>query len=195
MIPLIAIIEFLLGGVAGGVVVWIWIRRHRRMRERKTTPADLHHTLDLLRRALRGSVVCTVGKDEEPVVSTMDPRPIPEYVSKVVATARLAMGDGRMHLLREDTTILAVGDWDVGAAVASDDELPDAMVDEAVGDLRRIVAGVRVQKLHTESALALSNREGGRAESGLRESVEGLAIALCEAARALTDRPAAVVVR
>jgi diguanylate cyclase (GGDEF)-like protein len=190
---IVAIVEFFLGAIGGGIGVWIWVTHNRRKRETRGAPADLHHTLDLLRRAVAADIACTVAEKEEPVVAHKTPRPGPDMIDKATATARLALGDGRMHISREGGHIIAVGDGKIGASIArggqsySDDE-----VDQVVVDLRRIVAGLRVQQVHSDSRLRSRH---GESASILNESVEGLALALCEAASALSDRPSAVIVR
>jgi len=97
---IVAIVEFLLGAVGGGIVVWLWVSHHRRQREARGAPADLHHTLDLLRRAVAADVACTVAEKEEPVVANKTPRPGPDLIDKATSVARLALGDGRMHISR-----------------------------------------------------------------------------------------------
>jgi diguanylate cyclase (GGDEF)-like protein len=191
---IVAVVEFTLGAIAGTIATWLWVRSHRSRREARGTPADLHHTLDLLRRATEAEVACSVSEDDEdPVVATGNPRPSPELIDKTIATAKLALGDGRMHINRDDELIVAVGDGTVGAAISSGREgYTENDIDDFVVDLRRIVAGLRVQKAHSQSRLRRGPSDN---TSILNESVDGMALALCEAACALTDRPTAVVVR
>lgn len=190
---IVAIVEFFLGAVSGGIVIWLWVSRNRRLRVARGMPSDLHHTLDLLRRAVGADVACTVAEKEEPVIANKTPRPAPDLIAKATATARLALGDGRMHILNDGAHIVAVGDGKIGASIARGGEpYGDDEIDQIVVDLRRVVAGLRVQHLHSDSRL---RTRPGESASILNESVEGMALALCEAASALTDRPSAIIVR
>ncbi len=190
---IVAIVEFVLGAIGGGIVVWLWTNHNRRRRYARGAPADLHHTLDLLRRAVGADVACSVADREEPVVANKTPRPSPELVDKATSVARLALGDGRMHIAKEGEFVVAVGDGKIGASIAREKEAyTDDEIDQIVVDLRRIVAGLRVQQVHSDNRLRARDSESA---SILSESVEGLALALCEAASALCDRPTAVIVR
>src|SRR5579864_8144430 len=90
-------------GVLAGIGDTLWLTRQRAGRSGVDVVAvDFRHVLDLLRRVHGAVTACLIMEDETPAVSLGEPRPLPEVVERVVATARLAMGDGRYHLLQGD---------------------------------------------------------------------------------------------
>lgn len=179
----------------GGLAVWWWIRRRQRPAPAGTVAVDFQHVLDLVRRVHGASAACLIVEDESSEVAAGDPRPDPTVIERAVATARLAMGDGRDHLVQSAPEIVAVGDGRVGAALVLPSREPSpGSVERVTADLRRLVAGFRVHVGSGELVRGDPQRALDRALTRL-ESVEGLSVALCEAAREIADRPTALVLR
>jgi diguanylate cyclase (GGDEF)-like protein len=125
----------------------------------------------------------------------MDPPPPRSLIERAVAAAKLAMGDGREHVLRNGHVLVAVGDGEFGGAVALGiEEAGTEHIDVLGRELRRVLGGFRAGW-----ALVGGARSTRRALPDwlavAPQSVEGLAHALAEAARATTGYPAAVALR
>ena len=113
---------WLLSLVVGGAIgFWAagWWGRRRAFPLATTYPADAAHVLELLRRANGASATCLVSPDAElPLLSVAEPRPAAPLIDRLVATARLALSDGREHVVQEGGGMIAVGDGALGARVA-----------------------------------------------------------------------------
>ena len=184
-------------GLLLGMVVGAWTVRwlHQRKRARgRLVEVDFPQVLDLLRRVHQGIAACLILDGETTALSTLDPRPDERVIDRAIATARLAMGDGRQHVVHGDPEIVALGDGHVGAAIALSPEVTSDTVDRIAADLRRLVAGARVQLVGRGSAQADPRHAFEHALARL-DSVESLSVALCEAARTMTDQPTAVILR
>jgi diguanylate cyclase (GGDEF)-like protein len=169
------------------------VRRIRRPSP-QALAVDVRHVLDLVRRVHGGSAACLVVEDETSTVVATENRPDPTLVQRAEATARLAMNDGRDHVLRADAEIVAVGDGRIGSAlVLPFNSAPDT-IQGMSADLRRMVAAFRVRIGGSDMLQSDPQRALESALTRL-ESVEGLGGALCEAARAMADRPTALVLR
>lgn len=183
---------------AGVTIVGFLIANRRAMRAASPDllPAGLSHLIDLVRRAHRASHVCLVAPESEAVNSTGDPEPSRSLVERVEATARLAMSDGRTHVLREENqVVVAVGDGKLGiAAVFGFQEEDAARVAELAADLRRLLAELDVDRRRAFGSLRDVRRVPDWVARGA-QSLEGLAFALSEAVRVVSGRAAAVVVR
>ena len=194
MNPLALLGAAAVGLVAGvGVTLWVYGRRARRGGA-DILAVDFRHVLDLLRRVHGATTACLVMEGETPAVSSSEPRVDQAVVDRAMATARLAMGDGRYHLIQGDPEIIAVGDGQVGAALALKPRVPAEVVEAATSDLRRLVAGARVRLVGGQLVHGDPRRAFDNALARL-DSVESLSVALCEAARLLTDQPTAVILR
>ncbi len=197
MVWITLIIGLLLGavvgmGAAGG------LRRRRRTsgsRPVQTPLASVEHVLDLIRRAHQASAVCLCGRGAEPVVVSGSSPSEPEVAERAMSLAKLAMGDGREHVIRGDETIVAVGDHKRGAAVvlASAGISPD-QAHAIASELRRLLAEFRVD-LDPRSP-------GGPTPRAMRvdlpprlDTLPAIASGLCDRARTITGRPTAVVIR
>lgn len=193
-------IWFLLLGIAVGTVLgatvhWWWQARRLASAASDIMPADVPHVVDLLRRAYDAPVACLIVGEGEPLVAVAAERPAETLIERSVATARLAAGDARNHVIREGQTIVAAGDGQIGAAVtlapgADGPELADAVRD----DLRRLLAELQVCLRREFGA----SRDPAAVPDWIAigsESLEGLAFSLCEAVRAQTGRPTGVVLR
>src|SRR5712692_7330585 len=91
------------GAVAGaltaaGVSSW-WRRRGRGSPRSDVLAVDTEYTLDLLRRADGAVVACLALESDASALSLGEPRPDQAVIDRVVATARLARGDGRLHTI------------------------------------------------------------------------------------------------
>ena len=187
-------VAFVVGVLAGvGGLSW-WRRRRLRGREDRL-PVEAPHVVDLLRRAHGAAVACVVTADDDhPLVAEGSPRPPPGLMQRVVTAANLGMGDGREHVFREEYVIAAAGDGDYGCAVALNDPANRERLTAVSHDLRHLLADFAMQRA----------RLGARPGSQLRvpdwlavapHSVDGLAGALCRAAEAAVEAPAAVALR
>ncbi len=181
-------------GAALGAWIGLWWSNHRSGVPPDMVAVDFPQVLDLLRRAQDAVIACLVMGDEPAIVSTVEPRPDIHVIDRVVATARLAMGDSRQHVIHGDPEIRAVGDGQLGAAMALVPGTSQERVDQATADLRRLVAGARVRLVGGGLSHGDPRRGFDQALSRL-DSVESLSVALCESARHTSDRATAVVLR
>ena len=185
------IIGLLLGGVIGvGVAGGLRRRRRTSGSRRVQTPlASVKHVLDLIRRAHHADAVCLCACDVEPVVASGSSPLEPEVAERAMSLAKLAMGDGRRHIIRGDETIVAVGDRKRGAAVVL--ASADSDQEHAIGsDLRQLLAEFQVD---------LDPRwSGGTTPVDLAprlDTLPAIASGLCDQARTITGWPTAVVIR
>ena len=190
---------FVLGLVAGavlGAAALAWFqRRSLRAAGAEVLPADTSHVIELLRRAHGASAACLVLPEGEPIVSVAEPRPPHTLIDRAIATARLALADGREHVLREGEVIVATGDGHAGSAVVlAFDAVGPADVHEVSAELSRFLAELSVERRREFGALADPTSAPDWIAAGA-ESVEAIAFALCESVRAVTGRATAVVVR
>ncbi len=190
---------FLLGVVVGAAfgVAAYWWWQWRRIREfgPDLMPANVPHTVDLLRRAHGAMAACVIVPDTDPVVSVGSPRPAGTVIERALATTRLALTDGREHVLREGEAIVAAGDGQLGAAVVLPAGSEAARTPERVtADLRRLIAELRVSLRREFGALKDPAAVPDWIAAG-SESLEGTAFALAEAVSAQTGRATAVVLR
>src|SRR5437667_279286 len=117
-------------------------------------PADLSHTLDLLRRA--NGAVCgwAVGLEDGELEVSGDAHVHKDHLRRGAALVQLASADGRSHVAREpEGTYVAAGDFPYGAGLLllqpnASTDLAEAVVD----DLRRFVAALRLAELRTADA-------------------------------------------
>ena len=193
------LISLLVAFALGGALVFAltggrW-RRHDAVAP-KLEHGDLPLLLDLLRRAHRGAVACLTVGDHDPVWSQTKSGPSVEVLERAVAAARLAMGDGRDHVLSEGETIVAAGDGRrVGAAVVFyTPELGSDAVESVIADLRRVFADLGAT-LTRETSQGESVRDLPEWLVGGPESVEGISFQLCEAVQEVSGRPSALVLR
>lgn len=184
-----------LAGVAVGASWWSRRAPGRRGAQGDLLAVDFEHVLDLVRRVHGAQAACLITDDDVPTVATGDPKPPKDVIDRAVARAQAAMADGTDHLVLDVPEIVAVGDGRIGAALVlpAVQRSPEAR-QRIAGDLRRIVSAFRVGgdgglMLRVDPQKALDG-----ALSRL-ESVEGLATALCEAARSVTGLPTAIVLR
>ena len=188
------IIGLLLGAVIGAGAAGGLRRRRRTSGSRRVpTPlASVEHVLDLIRRAHHADAVCLCACDAEPVVEGGSSPLEPKVAERVTSLAKLAMGDGREHIIRGDETIVAVGDRKRGAAVlfTSADISPDQA--QAIGsELRRLLAEFQVD---------LDPRWSGGSTPPVDlpprlDTLSAIASGLCDRALTITGWPTAVVIR
>lgn len=187
-------VDLVVAALAGAFVGSLLAQRvpgRRRVGPGKILPSDHHHLLDLLRRAHRGEAAALAVGDE-PTVTSDHPKGIRHQLrERTESLARLAMGDGRHHIHREQEVIVAAGDGVVGIAVALDAGSDDGTVERVLDDLLRMAAGLHAQ-LRREGAPV---RRDPEAVWGKHETYEAAGRALCEAARTITEAPTALVVR
>jgi diguanylate cyclase (GGDEF)-like protein len=193
------IVIFVLAFVVGGLVVYFWrpkLSPQSAERHVEIQHGDLPLLLDLLRRAHGAAVACLTYSDLDPVWSKTKSGPSVEVLNKAVAVARLALGDGRDHVLSEGETIVAAGDGrQVGAALVFYAAEIDTNVSEAVSaDLRRVFADLGAALSRT-SERDQAERSLPEWLVGGPESVEGISFQLCEAAMDVSGRSNALVLR
>ncbi|MEX2000212.1 MAG: GGDEF domain-containing protein [Gemmatimonadales bacterium] len=176
---------------ASAAIGWVAGRRGPGAAEpvaEQVLPADHQHLLDLLRRAHRALAAVFVYEDDEAVVAE-HPRGVNrDAVGRGEALARVALHDGRQHVTKQAETVLAVGDGGVGVAMVFPDKgVPEETISRALGDLRRLCAGLEAQ-------YARERRWGAYRRAG-QETLQAALADLCEQAADLAGVPAVVVLR
>jgi diguanylate cyclase (GGDEF)-like protein len=153
-------------------------------------PSDWTHTLDLLCRAHGARAAWLLSAVGDVVSSSASADTQPEEMERAVAVARLVLNGGGVAPAAGD--VVVVTDEDVAAAALPG--LVDAAGETTLpADLRRLAAGYKAWRSGANPA-----GTGGPAwDSTLPalDSVESVTFALCEAARQLTGRTTAVVLR
>lgn len=192
------LIGVVFGAAAAAATMW-WSRRPHPPTAPTSLPADLDHVMDLIRRAHGAVLTCLVGPDEPPVTTFGRSRPTEALVDRAVAIAKIAMEDGRERIIPGEegqaTSIVAVGDLSLGAAVAfAQASPPDDTTESVVGDLRRLLAEVRVDLAQTTATAAGGWGRRSALPTGL-DTLPAVASGLCEQARGITGRATAVVAR
>ena len=187
---------FLLGGLVVFLLVGKWWWGKDDAQAVPSHSGDLPLLLDLLRRAHGAAAACLTVSDHDPTWAMATPGPSVDVLERALAAARLAMNDGRDHVLDEGQVVVAAGDGrQVGGALIFDADGIDAHVGEAVvADLRRVFVDLGVP--FAGSALK-DDRKHDLPEwlAGGPESVEGIAFQLCEAALDVSGRHNALVLR
>ncbi len=183
-------IVFVLGGVAG------WLARRRVPGNHGASPgapAGTHHVLDLLRRAHGAAFACLVREDGEPPLVAGALTGAGDLSERVTATARVALGDRRQHVIRDPHTIVAVGDGDYGVALAwkGSGVAPEA-ADAALVDQRVLLAGFQAGSGWGRGAKPAAKEAP---QATVPEALESVAFAVCEAARGASACPTAIVMR
>ena len=201
---MIAALAFLIGLAGGAAATVAWSRRRPRLRH-KPGPANrrsgtsgpgvsIDHVIELARRAVQASAMCLVGRELDSVIARgdigFDNRPI----DKAVALARLAMADGRQHVMREDRCTVAVGDEGLAAAaILPAGDPPDEALAVVTSDLRKLLGELQADMRSRGDAVAWS-ADGGALPTRL-DTLPAIAAALCDRARYVTGRSTAVVLR
>ncbi len=161
-----------------------------------TRPSDFAHTLDLLRRAHRGRAGWVVGLTEGDLEVAGKEDVDRAARERGAALVQLASVDGRAHVAREaDGTYVAVGDFPFGAGVLRPE--PDAgprLAEAVAGELRRLVASMRVAQLRepSEQPAQLVARQLAANAAGAK-TLEGIAKAGVDLAQQVAQRGAAIV--
>ena len=158
-------------------------------------PADLSHTLDLLRRA--NGAVCgwAVGLEDGELEVSGDAHVHKDHLRRGAALVQLASADGRSHVAREtEGTYVAAGDFPYGAGLLL--LQPNASTDLAeavVEDLRRFVAALRLAELRTADAQHQNVARRLAVITGGAQTLEAIARAGAELAQHFAQRGAVVV--
>ena len=158
-------------------------------------PADLSHTLDLLRRA--NGAVCgwAVGLEDGELEVSGDAHVHKDHLRRGAALVQLASADGRSHVAREpEGTYVAAGDFPYGAGLLllqpnASTDLAEAVVD----DLRRFVAALRLAELRTADAQHQNVARRLAVITGGAQTLEAIARAGAELAQHFAQRGAVVV--
>jgi diguanylate cyclase (GGDEF)-like protein len=181
---------FALGGAAGWLVRW---RVEAKRGGTPEVPADSQHVLDLLRRAHGAAFACLVRADGEPPLTAGALSGVGDLCERAAATARVALGDRRQHVIRDPHTIVAVGDGDHGVALCwkGATVAPDAE-DAALADQRALLAGFQAGRSRGGTPRPAA---AGSVAATVPEALESVAYSVCEAARAASECPAAIVMR
>ena len=185
------IVGLLALAVAAGYVLGRRARPVGAPRPDPLLPSDIDHLADLVRRANRGLAVSIVTPGRSQVTAT-HPRGISRaVVERAEAMARLALSDGRTHMVRGGDTTLAVRGGDVALAFVFASPPEDDAVDRVAADLRRLGDGFTRQREREERA------EHGprRLPATAHDSLDSAVAAVCEAARDVADAPAALLIR
>ena len=185
-------VALLLIGLVGGGFAGLLLGRRGSRGRRSSSAESVRQMLDLVRRAHGCELACLVDRRGGSITAASDPSPSPEVVESVLAAAKQSMVERRMNTSRDAGTTVSIGDGSLGAAVSSSD-MGDAVVEAAATDLRNLITGLRLQR---PSAPAMAVQASISTErQAFAGSVEGMAVALAEAARGLCKRPTVVVVR
>ncbi|HEX9727081.1 MAG TPA: GGDEF domain-containing protein [Gemmatimonadales bacterium] len=188
---------FLIGGVAlaAGVVGYL-VGRHVHANAESAVgylPAERSHLVDLVRRAHRALVATSVTLGDPPITA-LHPRGVDRDIAeRAEALARLALSDGRNHVINDSAPTLATADGDVAFAVVLSAGAPiEASGERVLDELRALAAGLDAQRR--------IEREGRRSATRLakleqHDSIESASAALSDAATRMVDAPAAVALR
>jgi diguanylate cyclase (GGDEF)-like protein len=160
-------------------------------------PSDFPHVVDLLRRAHGARAGWAVGLPEGDVEVVGPDEVGTDVRRRGSAIVQLASIDGRAHVAREpEGTYVAVGDFPFGAGVllAHSDAAP-AMAETIVGELRRLVAGMRQPEPHERGEPGQLMAKQLAAIAGGAQTLEGVAKAAVELAQRFAQRGAAIVLQ
>jgi len=180
-------------GLSLGPLVRVWLAD-----EPLTRPSDFQHTLDLLRRAHGARAAWAVGLDDSEVEVLGREEVDGPARERGAALVQLASVDGRAHVARDPAgSYIAVGDFPFGAGLLLPQ--PDATPQKAAAvteELRRIVAGMRLARLHEpgeQPAHLVSKQLAAIAGGG--QTLEGIAKAGVVLAQQFTQRGVAIVLQ
>jgi diguanylate cyclase (GGDEF)-like protein len=180
-------------GLSLGPLVRVWLAD-----EPLTRPSDFQHTLDLLRRAHGARAAWAVGLDDSEVEVLGREEVDGPARERGAALVQLASVDGRAHVARDPAgSYIAVGDFPFGAGLLLPQ--PDATPQKAAAvteELRRIVAGMRLARLHEpgeQPAQLVSKQLAAIAGGG--QTLEGIAKAGVVLAQQFTQRGVAIVLQ
>jgi diguanylate cyclase (GGDEF)-like protein len=180
-------------GLSLGPLVRVWLADGP-----LTRPSDFQHTLDLLRRAHGARAGWAVGWDDSELEILGREEVDGAARERGAALVQLASVDGRAHVARDPAgSYIAVGDFPFGAGLLL--AQPDATPEKAAAvteELRRIVAGMRLARLHEpgEHAAQLVSKQLA-AIAGGGQTLEGIAKAGVVLAQQFTQRGAAIVLQ
>ena len=193
MTPVIEFVVVFGIGIAVGAIAYGVLRGKSGKSPPDFHSGDIPHVLDLLRRAHGAIAVCAVMPETDPVVADGDSTASSTTLDRVVALAKLGLGDGRVHVVNEEETLVAVGDGQVGLSMLLEGADDEQQSESAAADLRRLLADLRVQR--NRSAGFGGSRELREWMAGGAESVEAIAAEVCEAVRDAVGKPTALVFR
>lgn len=187
-------VGLLLIGLVGGGFAGLLLGRRGSRGRRSGSAESVRQMLDLLRRAHGCDLACVVDRRGGSIIAASDPSPSPDVVESVLAAAKQSMVERRMNTSRDAGITVSIGDGSVGAAVSSDSgDMGKTDVEAAATDLRNLITGLRLQR-PSASAMAVQASISTERQA-FAGSVEGMAVALGEAARGLCNRPTVIVVR
>lgn len=181
--------------VVGGVIGWLAARAAAPSDRvpRDCLPADPHHVLDLLRRAHGAVFACLARPDATETLNAGTAAGAKDLAERTAATARVALGDRRQHVIRDPHTIAAVGDGDLGVALAWTGAAPaQDVLEAALADQRALLGGFQA---HGGLGWARQPGTAMPPTATVPEALESVAFAVCQSARSICDCPAAVVLR
>lgn len=190
------IVGFLVGVVLTLLAMRLWQKKGTESKQVELQHGNLPLLVDLMRRAHGGAAACLVVSDGDPVWAMARPAPSSEVLDRALASARLAMGDGRDHVLHEGQTVVAAGDGRTigGAVVFYSPEVQTDTSSSVATDLRTVFADVGAQMARTSGGYDAQQHLPEWLVGG-PESLEGLSFQLCEAAMEVSGRPSALVIR
>jgi len=165
----------------------------------RASPSDFAHTLDLLRRALGARAAWATGlaDGEIGVPEAGDPTLPVAIWDRGAGLVGLAAGDGRTHVVREESgTFVAAGDhpYAAGVLLPGRDSDPDA-ARAALKELRRLVAGMRLAEVTTPEGPSGTLAKHLAAVAGGVGSIDSVARAGARFAQQLTQRATVIVLR
>jgi diguanylate cyclase (GGDEF)-like protein len=181
--------------IVGGAIGWLVARGAAPQAQgpQDCVPADPHHVLDLLRRAHGASFACLVRPDGSEALHAGSTGGASDLAERCAATARVALGDRRQHVIRDAHTIAAVGDGDLGMALAWIGGAPaQEALDAALADQRTLMGGFQAH-----GGMGWGRRPGTATPPAATapEALESVAFGICEAARSVCDCPTVLVLR
>jgi diguanylate cyclase (GGDEF)-like protein len=181
--------------VVGGAIGWL-VGRAAAQPSRTAQdclPADPHHVLDLLRRAHGAAFACLARPDGGETLNAGNVAGANDLAERTAATARVALGDRRQHVIRDSHTIVAVGDGDLGVALAWTGGSPaQEALDAALADQRALLGGFQA---HGGLGWGRKPVVAVAPTATVPEALESVAFAVCESARSVCDCPVALVLR
>jgi diguanylate cyclase (GGDEF)-like protein len=162
-----------------------------------TTPlsADAEHVLDLLRRAHGAVVGVVMEQGSSPLVTADVERATPRQTDRAMALARVALADDRRHRLDDPTVAVAAASAGVAVAIVFPGLVADAVAERAQADAWRLAAGIAEQRALDDQRRRPISPADGLDALGLCETVDSVAIALCQSVARTVDRTTALVLR
>jgi diguanylate cyclase (GGDEF)-like protein len=179
--------------IAGAVGFMIGRRPAGVPRARRLTSADDEHVLDLLRRAHGAVVSVALEEPSEPFVACDVEHGTTGQVERGTALARVALGDERRHRLEDAPVTVAAAYHGVAVALVFSHPISAGAVERAQADAWRLAAGIADRNAVGSPSESGEPDELGRIQ--LSETLDSVALMLCDAVARRAARPTMLVLR